>query len=328
PPTAGLYARVRKSLQIPECVVADAVGIEPVCTSKFPTTGKLSGNFSEKRAQRPNNEQLPPVLQRLTGKFPMLWKRELRRHIWEYATELAGAGNSVSQRLGIELVCGRGRGADRGTRGFAGSVWQRNIMPYTPQWERLDDAVTWIMKSGLTEQKAQRDLCRAMAEGAVAVRLIIPADRIGPSQALSGGDYPAPATLSPEHIDWHESRPLRWDQPAQRPGEPVSLYWQRAGALCDRTIQLVEVMTSDVRKVFAESAESPEVELPPDLTTPTPAEGAKTRATKEAIKALWPDGIPDTCLIKARDDKIIEWCRENGRPPPTRRTIQRTLKDQ
>jgi hypothetical protein len=31
-------------------MVADAVRVEPVSAAKFPTTGKLIGNFAEKRA--------------------------------------------------------------------------------------------------------------------------------------------------------------------------------------------------------------------------------------------------------------------------------------
>jgi hypothetical protein len=60
-----------------DCVVADAVGFEPVSTDKFPVTGKLTGNFAKfglpPRISGPGREQI----QWLPVKFPTQKNREL-----------------------------------------------------------------------------------------------------------------------------------------------------------------------------------------------------------------------------------------------------------
>jgi len=45
PRNAGLSLRLGKSLHMRECVVADAVAVEPVSASEFPATGKITGRF-------------------------------------------------------------------------------------------------------------------------------------------------------------------------------------------------------------------------------------------------------------------------------------------
>lgn len=50
-------------------------------------------------------------------------------------------------------------------------------------------------------------------------------------------------------------------------------------------------------------------------------------AAKEAIAALWPDGIPNNMRTGERDRQIIAWCKRQQPPlyPPSERSIRRTL---
>lgn len=65
---------------------------------------------------------------------------------------------------------------------------------------------------------------------------------------------------------------------------------------------------------------------------PAPAEddeapgGAKYQSARDAITALWPDGIPRTA-VKDRNRMVVEWCRENKRSIPSERTIERVAAD-
>jgi hypothetical protein len=86
---AGIRRLFRKSRQNGDCVVADAVRVEPVSAAKFPTTGKLIGNFAEKGRSPPITMPFPPFFQCVEAKFPIHWKWEFCPLIWETAEESA-----------------------------------------------------------------------------------------------------------------------------------------------------------------------------------------------------------------------------------------------
>jgi hypothetical protein len=55
--------------------------------------------------------------------------------------------------------------------------------------------------------------------------------------------------------------------------------------------------------------------------------GAKTKAVLKACKALWAGEIPNHLPAAERNNKIREWCKENGGPSSVvDRTIERALK--
>jgi hypothetical protein len=54
--------------------------------------------------------------------------------------------------------------------------------------------------------------------------------------------------------------------------------------------------------------------------------GAKYLAARDAITALWPDGIP-RIAAKDRNRMVVEWCREHKRSIPGERTIERVAAD-
>ena len=84
-------------------------------------------------------------------------------------------------------------------------------MAYTPDWEPLADALKHVMAAGVDEQDAKTDLCRAIADRKINVRV-----RIAPTDTMGGKVFPArnievPPHLAPAQFDWTNSRPInRW----------------------------------------------------------------------------------------------------------------------
>ena len=44
-------------------------------------------------------------------------------------------------------------------------------MAYVPDWERLSDALSRVMAAGLSKPEAQRDICRAIVDRKISIRL-------------------------------------------------------------------------------------------------------------------------------------------------------------
>lgn len=85
-------------------------------------------------------------------------------------------------------------------------------MPYLPNWEPLGAALRRLLESGVGEPEAQRDLCSAIADRAIAVRVTIdPAERNFGGQVLESHRIQVPEHLNPTEFDWARSRPLtKW----------------------------------------------------------------------------------------------------------------------
>jgi hypothetical protein len=201
---------------------------------------------------------------------------------------------------------------------------------YTPEWEAIGNALKRLAASAVSESEAKRDLCSAISDGAIAIRVRLAADRYRclPASVIPGSDLPLPLDLSPEHLDWQRSRPLQpWAMAQRQPGEWVTTFASRAGHLVDRNIELIEVRRPDVGKVFG----GPVSEAKSDPTRVLPKResgaGAKSRAVIQAIEQLWPEGVPAGLSAKDRNKRILEWLRTNGLSVPLNpeRAIQRAL---
>jgi len=199
---------------------------------------------------------------------------------------------------------------------------------YISSWERIAEALGRVIATGLTESEAKRQLCAAIADKTIDVRLILAADtQRGWSEEVSTSEPSIPPHLSPEDIDWGASRPHhQWPPAPQRPGEPASLFALRTmDRLMGRTISLLEVRAQDVERVFGGSTQEIVARLPADSPTRASSAGAKSRGVRQAIGELWPEGMPAGLVAKDRDNKIANWFRDRGLSVPGRRTIQRAF---
>jgi hypothetical protein len=243
-----------------------------------------------------------------------------------------------------------------------------NTMAYVPKWETLAAALQRLVGAGMTEGDAKRDLCQAIADGVIAIQVHVAAapDLQLPAQAWSD-DIPRPPRLSAEDFDWVKSRPLiPWPPLAERPyAEPMMLFLNRAWDRTNRTIELIEVSTSDVSRVLLGSSKDPGANaagalvaskpspmpdaelnaasvaavlpLPPVTATDTgppprqrPNRGAKSQGIGLAIEALWPGHvIPPGLSAKDRDKQIVHQMRVAGYsiPGDPARAIQRYLRE-
>jgi len=203
---------------------------------------------------------------------------------------------------------------------------------YAPDWEPLASALNRVVAAGATKDQAKRDLCLAIADGKIAARVRLAAKPHQPEIALlSGVHIDVPSHLSPKDLDWRHSRPGKpWPLAQILPGESVMMYISRAGHLVERTINLIELCTSDVTTVLCvtgTNSNKESVRAGPDFKSSL---GAKTRGIADAMSQLWPDGIPKGLSAKDRNKAITNWLRDKGCSIPANpeRAIQRVLKDQ
>ncbi len=167
------------------------------------------------------------------------------------------------------------------------------VSGYTPHWGALADALKRVMATGSSEDEAKTDLCRAMADRKIGVRVRIAASDLGMrGQVFSRGNVEVPPHLGPGDLDWVQSRPLKRWSIGPMPGQHYS--W--IGGWKDRPIDFIELSTADVAEIFP-SAEG---------ATKTAATAAKETA---AIKAL-ASHLESNPNLKRAD--AADWCRERG----------------
>jgi hypothetical protein len=119
---------------------------------------------------------------------------------------------------------------------------------YISIWDRLADAVRCGMAAGHTEAEAQSDLCHAICDRAVKLRVHLGKSATTPMTSrgtvVDGEDVEIPPQLSAGDIDWNNSRPLKpW--PLRRERMPRLT---RAG--CCWHIERMEVSRNDVTRLF------------------------------------------------------------------------------
>jgi hypothetical protein len=111
-------------------------------------------------------------------------------------------------------------------------------MPYIPDWEPLSAALTRIIRvTGVEESEAKADLCNAIADKKISVRVTLARGK----RVYAGGNVGPPVHLEPQDLDWDNSRPnASW-----MIGPMLGQYgwtddWEK------KQIDLVEVSTADV----------------------------------------------------------------------------------
>jgi len=167
-------------------------------------------------------------------------------------------------------------------------------LAYTPDWEPLADALKQVMAAGIIEDEAKTDLCRAVADRKIDVRVTIAAT----GQVFWDGNVGVPPHLKPSDLDWVHSRPFAQWPIGPRRGEHYTWNWS------DRPIDLIELSTTDVSRILCGGLGNDTDKKGTRLTTVTTAD----QETK-AIRAL------ASHLRENRDLKRVEaatWCQKRG----------------
>jgi hypothetical protein len=192
---------------------------------------------------------------------------------------------------------------------------------YTPVWEPLADALKRVMKTGVIEEEAKTDLCRAVADRKIGVQVRIAASDYGRGRVFSVGNVRVPPHLAPRDLDWVQSRPLAQWAIGPRLGEHYS--W--IGGWENRPLDLIELSTGDVIRVLCGGNADPRTRRVGGVSKSGP--GAKAHGIAEAINQLWPKQIPKGLSAKDRNKAILEQMKQNGSSIPSspERAIQRVL---
>jgi len=144
------------------------------------------------------------------------------------------------------------------------------------------------METGASEEEAKTDLCRAVADGKIHVRV-----RIARSDRLfRNGNVGVPPHLKPGDLDWVQSRPFaRWPI-----GPKLGEHYSWISGWENRPLDLIELWTAVVIEILCSGG----VEGKSSTTA---------RHETAAIKALAPHlkSNPQTTRAEAAD-----WCREHG----------------
>jgi hypothetical protein len=124
---------------------------------------------------------------------------------------------------------------------FSCERWGRWSVAYTPDWEPLADALKRVTATGINEDEARTDLCHAMADRKINVRVRIAGSA---AEVYSGHNVQVPPHLKTGDLDWVRSRPLTewWIGPM--PGQHYFRNWEK------RPLDLVELSTADVLEIL------------------------------------------------------------------------------
>jgi hypothetical protein len=170
---------------------------------------------------------------------------------------------------------------------------------YIPSWESLADALKRVIAADVSENedKAKLDLCRAVADRKINVRVrIAPTDHGRRGQLFSDGNVGVPAHLKPDDLDWAKSCPFAQWEIGPRPGEHYAWNWAY------RPLDLIELSTADVIEILCSGTQP--------HSRPQRVRG-KARPALEcaqiAIKAVYSNRLPDQATVQ---NKIL--CRRVG----------------
>lgn len=121
-------------------------------------------------------------------------------------------------------------------------------MAYTPDWEPVADALKRVMATGIGEGEAKADLCRAVADRKIDVRVRIAAtaEHGMRSKVFSDGNVGVPLHLTASDLDWVRSRPLaRWSI-----GPRLGKHYVWLDGWESQPVDLIELSTADVIEIL------------------------------------------------------------------------------
>jgi hypothetical protein len=184
-------------------------------------------------------------------------------------------------------------------------------MAYVPKWERLDEARKRVAKVGLPKREIQRDICRAMADGAIKVRPSLEliketvldhkihhrrARQIAKfAHDLFNGinRYPkpwelhkpfsVPRALKPSDLDWPKSGFKRRFSIAIRP-DIAPMLWDVS----------IELFSRDVsRALIARAKQKVQAGATPAVSNRSTRRSPKREQARMVLNELYPDRTPD-----------------------------------
>jgi hypothetical protein len=155
-------------------------------------------------------------------------------------------------------------------------------MGYTPDWLPLAEALQRVIAMGVREEGAKIDLCRAVADRKIGVRVRIAAT----GKIFSDGNVGIPPHLNAGDLDWTTSRPLKQWSIGPRIGE----HYVWLDGWTNYTLDLIELSTVDLTDVLS-SAEAKK-QLNPLLVQHRKGGNSLARRLAEELRALYPKGRP------------------------------------
>lgn len=205
-------------------------------------------------------------------------------------------------------------------------------MAYIPDWESLGDALKRLTAAGASGGEAKGDLCRAMADRKIDVRVRIAAtaNRGMGGRVFSDGNVGVPLHLSAGDLDWLGSRPLaRWSI-GPRLGEQYA--W--LGGWESQPLDLVELSTADVirmRDAEKDEEKSTTTAAQEDVASRYPGRPSGRQLVLKKFRERAADGATsDTLADEAR--WLLKWAHQEypGEPglPSTEKTIQNQIRDE
>ena len=168
-------------------------------------------------------------------------------------------------------------------------TWVR-AMAYTPDWLPLADALQRLMATGIGEAEAKTDLCRAMADKKIDVRVRIA--RTG--KVFSDGNVGVPPHLSAGDFDWVRSRPVAQWSIGPRPGEHY--VWLEGWK--SHPPDLIELSTVDVIEILGVGEDKKKT--PPTVAHQRQVRGSLHERLAGELKALYPQGRPAKAMEEIR----------------------------
>jgi hypothetical protein len=174
---------------------------------------------------------------------------------------------------------------------------------YTPDWEPIADALRRVMGTGLSENEAKADLCHAMADKKIGVRVRVAAsapDMRG--RVFSGGNVGVPTHINSGDLDWVHSRPLKPWRIGPKPGEHYTWIsgWEH------RPIDLIELSPRDVTTVLCSGEDTNKTAS----STATEKQKQETQAANALAEHL--QSFPESERDRVTRDDAVKWCERQG----------------
>jgi hypothetical protein len=196
-------------------------------------------------------------------------------------------------------------------------------MAHIPDWLPLPEALQRVMAMGVGEEEAKTDLCRALADRKIDVRVRIAASH----KVFSDGNVGVPPHLSAGDLDWVKSRPRAQWSIGPRLGE----HYVWLDGWKNHSLDLIELSTVDIIE-FLGGREAK------DGTVPIAARETSSRypgrpSVKQAILNKFLTRAADGSVSETLADEagyLLKWARGNyaGHPglPSTHKVIANQIR--